>query len=449
MNGLHAVYYTNTPHLAGQPAKASHGISGVTGGAVDKDWGTTAPVTGVSADNWSMRLTGLITFPQAGTYALRLTNDDTAKVFIGDVLNVTAPATPAVHDTLGAPITIATAGETRRIRIEYSELTGSSLLRLAWITPSNGTFTVVPGAHLRPDYGLVTSTTAEDSAPTGITGISDTLVPDVTSVFTYTHPWLGQPSSSTVDPGGLNLTTATDYEQPGAAGWLRRTMRALPAITAVSGGSTNRTQTAYYGDLETGPTACGLTEVKQFGMTKSTTSPAPASGSPVVTEYLYDVMGRTVGVKTSGDTGWSCAAYDNRGRATTQTTAGASGAPTLTTTTTYTIPTTPGAQVAVSDGAVPGSPNGSTITTRTDLLGRETRYEDVWATVTIPTYHPQTGRVTSSSTTPASGSATVTEYAYDTDGKITEVKIGGRSTPPPATTQPNSWPRSPTWAVHA
>lgn len=406
LNGLQATYYTGTPNLAGRPAKFSLGIDGATGGAVDKNWGTTAPATGVSVDNWSLRLTGLITFPQAGTYVLRLTNDDGARLFLGDVLAINPQTQTAEHDTASAPITVATAGETRRIRIDYQDFTGASRLTLTWTTPANATFSTVPGTQLKPDYGLTTSTSADDSAPTGIAGISDALVPDATASFTYEHPWLGQATSTTVDPGGLNLTTTQTYEQPNASGWLRRITRALPAAAQAPTGVTAKTTSSYYGDLEVGPAVCGLsTGVRQFGLTKSMTGATPATGSAVVTENVYDIMGRTIATKTSGDTGWSCTTFDARGRVTQQTAVGPTGTTPKTTTTAYAVGT--GGMTMTTTGAtVSGSPNGSTITTRTDLLGRVIRYEDVWGTATTPTYESLTGRVLSVTTTPASGAVT-------------------------------------------
>jgi hypothetical protein len=52
-------------------------------------------------------------------------------------------------------------------------------------------------------------------------------------------------------------------------------------------------------------------------------------------------------------------------------------------------------------------------------------YTDVWNTVTAPTYAPLTGRVTSVSTTPAGGSASVQSFTYDQDGKVELVKLDG------------------------
>ena len=301
-------------------------------------------------------------------------------------------------------------------RIEYFDDTSTASLQLKWTTPSNSAFTIVPGSALRPDYGLVTNTTADDS-----TVVSGASAPSVSAAFTYQHPWLGAATASTVDPGGLNLTTGVSYEQPGASGWLRRQTRTLPAATVAGAPATAKTTSAYYGDAETAPSVCGVSGVKQFGALKSITGPAPASGSAVTTEYVYDIMGRTVGTKVSGDTAWSCVSFDARGRVVSQTVNGPT-AGTRTVTTAYT-PITAGARVEVSDNAVPGAPGNSTLTTETDLLGRVTKTIDVWGTVTTSNYEDLTGRLLSTSTTPSGGSASVTGYTYDLDGKVLTVTV--------------------------
>ena len=413
MNGLQAAYYSNKT-LSGKPSLFALGIGGA-GGSVDKDWNTASPGGPIGTDGWSLRLTGLITFPQAGTYALRTTSDDGARVWLNDINQIDRWVSQSATDATSSAITV-TAGETKRIRIEYFDDTSTASLQLKWTTPSNPAFTIVPGSALRPDYGLVTHTTADDS-----TTVSGAAAPSVSASFSYQHPWLGAATASTVDPGGLNLTTAVSYEQPGASGWLRRLTRTLPAATVAGAPATAKTTSAYYLELETAPNACGVSGVKQFGALKSTTGPAPASGAAVTTEYVYDIMGRTVGTKVSGDTAWSCVTFDARGRVVSQTVNGPT-AGTRTVTTAYT-PITAGARVEVSDNAVPGAPDNSTLTTETDLLGRVVKTIDVWGTETTSTYQDLTGRLSSTVTTPPGGTASLTEYAYDLDGKVLTVTV--------------------------
>ncbi|GGE96796.1 hypothetical protein D9V28_07205 [Mycetocola zhadangensis] len=424
LQGLHAAYYTDTQQLAGQPRLYNLGLAGAVGGAVDRDWGTSAPATGISADNFSIRLTGLITFPETGTYRLRTTSDDGIRLWLNDALTLDQWIPQAPTDVTSQGFTV-TAGETRRIRLEYHDVSGGASLQLKWSTPASSAFVLVPGVALRPDYGAVTSRTVDDSAPGGVAGISDSLAPGIHTTFQYSHPWLGQTSTANIDPGGLSLTTSTTYEQPGAGGWLRRLSRTLPAANTTAAPSTARTTASYWGELETAPNVCEAGGVRQFGFLRTSTSPTPASGNAVVTEYVYDVMGRIAGTRSSGDTDWSCTKYDARGQKIKETAFGGSGVPPRTVVTNSTPATEVGEKVTVSDGAVSGSPNGSTITTITNLIGQTIKYEDVWGTVTTASYDPRTGRLVSSTTTPVGGIPVVTEYTYDRDGKVTAIEVDG------------------------
>ena len=419
LQGLQATYYAN-PHLAGKPALIDLGIGGADG-AVDRAWGAASPGTGIPADNWSLRLTGLVTFPAAGQYTFVTSSDDGVRVWVGDTLVVDRWETGSA-ERVGAPVTVA-AGESRRIRVEYRDDTSTATLQLKWRTPSSGTTaSVVPGSALRPDYGLVTKTTADDS-----TAVSGAVAPTTTATMTYQHPWLGQATASTVDPDGLALKTATTYEQPGGSGWLRRLTRALPGATVVGAPAPAQTTSAYYGDLENAPAVCGIPAgTKQAGLVKSTTGPTPAAGSAITTSFAYDAWGRTVATKSSADADWSCTAYNARGSVYSSTVVGPTGTNTISSTTDQMVrPVGGGYTYATSGVAVAGSPNGSTITTVTDLLGRTVSYTDVWGTVTTPTYDPVSGRVSQISTTPAGGVASVTAYTYDADGKVLTVTVDG------------------------
>jgi len=420
MQGLQATYYANES-LSGKPSLMGLGIGGPAG-TVDRDWSTASPGTGIPADHWSLRMTGRVTFPTAGQYTFVINSDDGARVWVGDTLLVDQGQGPP-GERVGSPITVA-AGETRRIRVEYRDYVHTGSLQLKWRTPSSGTTaSIVPGTALRPDYGLVTRTTTDDS-----TTASGAVAPSITSAMTYQHPWLGQATAGTVDPDGLALTTATTFEQPGGSGWLRRLTRTLPAGGTSGAPATAKTTSAYYGDLEVAPAVCGIPAgTRQFGMTKSVTGPTPASGGAISTQYAYDAWGRTVGTKTTGDAAWSCTTYDARGTVTSTSVAGPAGTPAVTSSTTKTERIANGGYIFTTTGAtIAGSPNNSTITTVTDLLGRTVSYADVWGTVTTPTYDPASGRVTQVSTTPAGGAASVTAYTYDADGKVKTVTVGGQ-----------------------
>jgi hypothetical protein len=137
----------------------------------------------------------------------------------------------------------------------------------------------------------------------GQTGVTDSQAPSSTVATGYTSPWLGQPTSSTVDPGGLALISTTSYEAPGS-GYNRVTGSGKPA------GSATTTTNAYYAAAATLSVAtCGLpVGMPEYGMLASTTDPRPATvflpASGLLTNYVYDVLGRLVGAKSTGDLGW-------------------------------------------------------------------------------------------------------------------------------------------------
>jgi len=425
LQGLHVAYYANQS-LGGAPSVFGFGLPGVAGGDINKDFASAAPIAGVVAvDNWSLRATGLITFPTAGTYTVTTNADDATALWIGDVQVVNNWTSGSVRVASTVQTVTVAAGETRRIRLQYADVSGPASLQLKWIKPG-GVNEIVPGSALKPDYGLANGTTRYDSAPT-VSGLTSTQVPSLVSSLEYTHPWLGAVTSSTIDPavGGLNLKTDTTYESPGAL-WLRRLTKRLPSAVAQSqSAAVAGTTFAYWGDKEGLTVAtCDLpVGTPQSGFLRSATGPTPAVGSAVVTEFVYDLMGRTVGTKRSGDVGWTCNTYDLRGRIT-KTVFPAFGADTFGRTANYNYASGGNPLITYAEDAQTGSSSALRITTVSDLLGRTKTSTDVWGTVTTPTYASQSGRVTSISTTPPGGSAYVQSFEYDLDGKVEKFKLG-------------------------
>src|SRR5690606_23804330 len=120
-------------------------------------------------------------------------------------------------------------------------------------------------------------------APATVTSVSDAQVPDLVTSLSYTHPWLGAATSATVDPGGLNLTTETTYEEPGSK-YLRRLSKLMPsAVLASQPSSTAGSEFLYWGDTEQlGSAVCGLpATTPQSGFLKKSTGPTPAVGTAV------------------------------------------------------------------------------------------------------------------------------------------------------------------------
>lgn len=415
LSGLHTAYYNNAG-LSGAPAAFSTGLATLTSGSflpeVNVSWSTAGPVlAGVTADdNWSMRMTGTITFPESGTYVLKTVSRGGTRVWVDGNLVVDnwSAGTDTAIDRGVEPLTVV-ANERRRIRIEYFDTTNRSSLSLMWWTPTSPTTNVlVDGDYLKPDYGLSTSTTVDDS----VGGVESSAAPDMTTATKYANPWLGAATSSIVDPAGLHLETKTAYEAPSAAAndWLRRTERIMPS------GTTSKSTYTYYDDTEYAPqvSSCGIAanSIRQYGALESTTS-----SQGVVTRFAYDQLGRVKATWKTGDADWSCTTYDARWRTIEAKLASFGGV---------------AARTVTSDHAVGGDPLVSSvtdpagdITARIDLLGRTVSYQDVWDTITTPTYQPLTSRVLSVSLKPAGSAAVVQAFTYDVEGKVLTVEIDG------------------------
>jgi len=427
LNGLNFTWYNN-PQLAGAPAGYSLGLPTVSDASVSKDWGAGSPgITGIGADNFSAQATGYLTFPASGAgYTFELIVDDAATLWIDDK-KVTGISTPGT--AVSSPLTVDPSKLVQRIRIQFSESTGSAKLQLLWKKPGDTTFATVPGDRFTPDYGLVTSSTSDDSVPS-LTGITAGQVSGVTSSTAYsTAPWLGLPSSTSVGPTGSALTSTFSYDSYG-----RTTSQLLPAQVANGAalGSASATNNVYWGDyaplsskLTTAPCAGVTTSTPQSGLLWSTTSPAPATGSAIETDYVYDILGRVVGSRHAGEATWTCVTYDSRGRPAT-TTIPAYGADTTgrTVTASYVGTGTSAGDPLISSVTDPAG----TITTSVDLLGRTTDYSDVWLTTTHIDYVPLLGRVDTVTTTPAGGSPASVKYDYDSNGRLHSEELDGSST---------------------
>ncbi|MBG6057179.1 RHS repeat-associated protein [Cryobacterium sp. MP_M5] len=87
---------------------------------------------------------------------------------------------------------------------------------------------------------------------------------------------------------------------------------------------------------------------------------------------------------------------------------------------------------STTDGSVPGSPNGSTITSTIDLLGRTVSYRDVWDALTTVSYN-KLGQATKSETNLA-GSISSQELSYNLDGQVEQVRDNGLLIADPAYT---------------
>ncbi|ANF31799.1 hypothetical protein A0130_09030 [Leifsonia xyli] len=422
LRGLSVQYFDNTS-FAGRPKAYSLGV-GPADGTMSKDWGAGAPAAGVPADNWSARMTGMVTFPTAGTYKLSVTADDSSQLWLNDILVMSDTIAGAAHASPDGLITV-TAGQSVPIRVQYWDIASVASFGLYW-TPPGGARQLIPGSALVPDYGLSTSTATDDSVPSNVPGVSADQVSAVRSSTGYgSTPWYGLPVTETSDPGGLSLTTMRGYEAEGS-GYLREQFKALPGAVARNIPTNSATANYYYQETQTlqmmwGSGVCGVAgSTPQYGMLARHTDPANADGVMITTDTAYDLMGRVVGTRRTGDSDWTCTTYDGRGRVTKVTMPAFGGSPARSVVTSYT-----------GNGAAGGDPLTSwvedaagRITTVVDLLGRTVRYTDVSGAVTASQFDIL-GRVVSKKTTYPKGGATEATFAFDLDGSPTAVSVDG------------------------
>ncbi|WIY02434.1 PA14 domain-containing protein [Amycolatopsis mongoliensis] len=399
INGL-AVSWFGNDQLSGLPKTYSTGL-GTADGTFVKNWNTDAPNAAVPADHFGLRASGDIVFPAAGDYTLRVLADDGVRVWVDDqiVIDDWRNTTPAWRQGV---VHSDSAGQAKRIRVDYYEFDLTAQLELHWTTPT-GVQQPVPGTQLKPRYGLKTSTTASESG-----GVSDK---NAVTRFGENglDPAYGLATSGQAAPSGANITGAVSYEPPGT-GYLRKT-----AKTKATGAKTGY---SYYGDTESrvNPCAPGTAALNQGGLPKLTTSPAPASGPARVDEQVYDASGRVVAESTGG--AWTCTVYDARDRPLRETVPASADAPARTVTHDYAVGGDP-LTSSISD-------ENGTVTTTVDLLGRVVAYTDVNGVRTTTAYD-QAGRTLSSTLTPPStaDAARTISFGYDDAGRVTTEKLDG------------------------
>ncbi|MBM0274416.1 PA14 domain-containing protein [Micromonospora tarensis] len=218
---------------------------------------------------------------------------------------------------------------------------------------------------------------------------------------------VGLPATRTLDPGGLGLTSTTQYDP-----FFR------PASISAPNGATSTF--AYYGPTETTANPCDpqAAQVNQRGLLKSTRSPAAADGAVREDRYVYNSRGFEVAVNF-GSGSWACGFYDDRGRTTGILVPGNAAGPERRSRYDYATGGDPLTMSATD-------PTG-TIRTTTDLAGRTIAYTDVYGVQTKSTYD-RAGRVVTKSVSGAAGANPVTTTRrYDNAGRLLSVGYGGRS----------------------
>ncbi len=138
-------------------------------------FGTPDPL--INSDTFSIRWTGQITIPLAGSYRFVTRSDDGVRLWLGDQLLIdNFTPHPEIEDR-SAPITL-NSGQSYNLRLEYFERTAISVIRLMWIRPGQTNPEVIPSTAL-------STPTTVNPAPT-LTSISPTAVAANSGAFTLT-----------------------------------------------------------------------------------------------------------------------------------------------------------------------------------------------------------------------------------------------------------------------
>jgi large repetitive protein len=426
LSGLSVAVFPNGS-MSGPPSNMITGLAGSS--SLSYNWGLGGPVEAVTTsgaqltDNFSMRLTGSVVFPSTGTYTFSTGPDDVLNVYIDDQLVMSGLCCTGTSGTFYLP---AGSSTTRRIRLDYIERTGGASFNLNWSGPGITGTVALPTSSLRPRYGLVTTTTVDDSG--GAT-------PSTVTTTSYSAPGIDPVYglATSVTTGGL--TTSTGYE---SAGYRRRVSRTLPAG--------NATTYEYYADSASvdNPCTAPVDAVNQGAMLRLTIDPIAQTGKQIINEQVYDNMGRTIATRRGTRTGsadswestWSCTTFDARMRPAT-----------------VTVPNNAGTAVErtiINNYAVGNDPRISTTTdgvgtvpvkVQVDLLGRNVSYTDVWNTVTTSSYDAvgEPGRLGQTMITTSTGVVAATHaWDYDRAGRITKQYLDGSTVAVPAYNTPGS-----------
>lgn len=392
--------------LSGAPKLHTTGINTATPGTLSYDF-VTPPITATSgAQGIGLSATGKLRLP-SGTYTISGDTSDGIRVWVDDQLILDNQWIDSAYRTVTSTNFTVSDAAPKRLRIDAYRRTGSTGTLNVRIQQQSGfAATTNWGSYLKPDYSLNTSSK-----------VFDATIGDITTTTSYgANPELALPTAKTIDPTGVNLTTTMAYETQGATnGFLRQTGKTLPG-----GGTTTYTHYTANGttsETRDNPCTTGVTEAfKQAGMLKLKTEPDPDGSGPLTgraTETIYDDAGRIVATRVNTDP-WTCTTYDSRGRVQTTVVPDNDGSG----------PNT--ARTISNNYAVGGNPlvtssgdgNGD-ITVTMDLLGRTTKYLDIFEDETNSVFDGQ-GHLTS-----RTSDLGVEEFVYDTFDRLTDQKLDG------------------------
>jgi hypothetical protein len=126
--GLRGEYFTNMD-LSGMPAVVR------TDAAVDFAWNSGSPVTGIQANNWSARWSGILTAQKSGEYTFCLYADDGCRLLIDDQTVIDHWNLDTGNNPHTGKINLV-AAKPCHFRVEYFQAGGNDDIHLSWLVPA-------------------------------------------------------------------------------------------------------------------------------------------------------------------------------------------------------------------------------------------------------------------------------------------------------------------------
>lgn len=115
---------------------------------VNFDWGGGAPgVSGVGADDFTVRWTGLIRVPTSGSYVFRTRSDDGVRLYVNGSNAVDNWSDHSASYDVSSAMSLI-AGSYVPVTLEYYERGGSAVIQLEWQPPGSSTFVAIPAEEL-------------------------------------------------------------------------------------------------------------------------------------------------------------------------------------------------------------------------------------------------------------------------------------------------------------
>jgi hypothetical protein len=115
--------------------------------AVNFNWGTASPGTGVYKDKFSARWTGTVEASSTGNFQFQTYSDDGVRLWINGVQVINNWTNHSATTNTTATIAL-TAGGRYTIRMEYYENGGQAVAQLRWKTPGSSSYVTIPASRL-------------------------------------------------------------------------------------------------------------------------------------------------------------------------------------------------------------------------------------------------------------------------------------------------------------